>query len=369
MHAMTGPLPYDVLVLLSFGGPEGQDDVVPFLRNVTRGRGIPDERLEAVGEHYRMFGGRSPINDQNRALLAALRTELDARGIDLPLVWGNRNWAPYLVDTLREAHEAGARRALVAHHERLLLLLRVPAVPGGPRRRRDRARGRGAGARGRPGPPLRRDERVRGGQRRRRPRGPGRRPRPRARTTSRGWCSSPTRCRPRWTTPPARTGTRTWPSTRGSRRPSPRGRGRTAYDLVYCSRSGPPTQPWLEPDVNDHLEDLAGRGTRAVVLAPIGFVSDHMEVVYDLDTEAAATCERLGLRMQRAATVGTDPGFVRALVDLVAQRCGLGPGPTLDAPGLPSVHDVCPVGCCRNLRGDRPAACGADWEQPAVADA
>jgi ferrochelatase len=143
--------------------------------------------------------------------------------------------------------------------------------------------------------------------------------------------------------------------------------GAPGWDLVYCSRSGPPSQPWLEPDVNDHLEDLAARGSRAVVLAPIGFVSDHMEVVYDLDTEAAATCERLGLRMVRAGTVGTDPSFVRALVDLVVERCGLGPGPALDVPGMVSVHDTCPVGCCRNLRADRPAACGADWAPPVVA--
>ena len=365
---MTGPLPYDVLVLLSFGGPEGQDDVVPFLRNVTRGRGIPDERLEAVGEHYRMFGGRSPINDQNRALLAALRTELDARGIDLPLVWGNRNWAPYLVDTLREAHEAGARRALVVttsayssysgcrQYREDLADAVIALAAEGRALEVDQVRRYG----GTSGFVEANADAVRAALDA--ARAPGEDDEPRlvfvthSVPTAMDDASGPD-------------GHAYVAQHEGVAAAVASRAGATAYDLVYCSRSGPPTQPWLEPDVNDHLEDLAARGTRAVVLAPIGFVSDHMEVVYDLDTEAAATCERLGLRMQRAATVGTDPGFVRSLVDLVAQRCGLGPGPTLDAPGLPSVHDVCPVGCCRNLRGDRPAACGADWEQPAVADA
>ncbi len=365
---MTGPLPYDVLVLLSFGGPEGQDDVVPFLRNVTRGRGIPDERLEAVGEHYRTFGGRSPINDQNRALLAALRAELDGRGIDLPVVWGNRNWAPYLVDTLREAHEAGARRALVLttsayssysgcrqYREDVADAL-IALAAEGRALEVDQVRRYG----GTSGFVEANADAVRAALDA--VRHPGEDDEPRlvfvthSVPTAMDDVSGPD-------------GHAYVAQHEGVAAAVAARAGATAHDLVYCSRSGPPTQPWLEPDVNDHLEDLAGRGTRAVVLAPIGFVSDHMEVVYDLDTEAAATCERLGLRMRRAATVGTDPGFVRALVDLVAQRCGLGPGPTLDAPGLPSVHDRCPVGCCRNLRGDRPAACGVDWEQPAVADA
>ncbi len=365
---MTGPLPYDVLVLLSFGGPEGQDDVVPFLRNVTRGRNIPDERLEAVGEHYRMFGGRSPINDQNRDLLAALRTELDGRGIDLPVVWGNRNWAPYLVDTLREAHEAGARRALVLttsayssysgcrqYREDLADALTALAAEGRTLEV-DQVRRYG----GTSGFVEANADAVRAALDAARTAGDDDEPRlvfvTHSVPTAMDDASGPD-------------GHAYVAQHEGVAAAVASRAGVRTYDLVYCSRSGPPAQPWLEPDVNDHLEGLAGRGTRAVVLAPIGFVSDHMEVVYDLDTEAAATCERLGLRMQRAATVGTDPGFVRALVDLVAQRCGLGPGPTLDAPGLPSVHDVCPVGCCRNLRGDRPAACGADWEQPAVADA
>jgi ferrochelatase len=360
---------YDALVLLSFGGPEGQDDVVPFLRNVTRGKNIPDERLEEVGEHYRMFGGRSPINDQNRALLDALRAELSGRGVDLPVLWGNRNWAPYLLDTLREAHEQGARRVLV------LTTSAYSSYSGCRQYREDVAdallalaqEGRGLQVdqvrryAGTAGFVEANADAVRAAlDALREPGADADAQQPRLVFVTH---SVPT----------------AMDDTAG-----PQGHayvaqheavaaavadrvGAPGWDLVYCSRSGPPSQPWLEPDVNDHLEDLAARGSRAVVLAPIGFVSDHMEVVYDLDTEAAATCERLGLRMVRAGTVGTDPSFVRALVDLVVERCGLGPGPALDVPGMVSVHDTCPVGCCRNLRADRPAACGADWAPPVVA--
>jgi ferrochelatase len=139
------------------------------------------------------------------------------------------------------------------------------------------------------------------------------------------------------------------------------------WTLVYCSRSGPPSQPWLEPDVNDHLEELAAAGADGVVLSPIGFVSDHMEVRYDLDTEATQTAERLTLPVERAATAGTHPAFVAGLVDLVLERAAVEAGEDVRRPAAgrcgPS-HDVCPVGCCPNLRTDRPAACGADWTAP-----
>jgi ferrochelatase len=144
------------------------------------------------------------------------------------------------------------------------------------------------------------------------------------------------------------------------------------WDLVYCSRSGPPGQPWLEPDVNDHLRELHSAGHRAVVLVPVGFVSDHMEVVHDLDTEAMETAAELGLAVRRAATVGTSPPFVEGLVDLLEERAALARGgqpaqPTVGALGpWPS---VCRVGCCPNPRGERPAACGADWVAPALASA
>jgi ferrochelatase len=364
--------PYDALLLLSFGGPEGPDDVMPFLENVTRGRGIPRERLVDVAEHYLHFGGRSPINDQNRALLAALRAELDSRGVDLPLHWGNRNWDPYLTDTLREAHEAGARRVLA------VVTSAYSSYSGCRQYREDIARSvielAGEGRQvsvdkirhyfNVPGfvtanadavvaayqglPAGHEDARLvfvthsvpdameeaagpQGGA---------------YSAQHRDTCASVA----------AAAGERL---------------GRTPeWDLVYCSRSGPPTQPWLEPDVNDHLRALREQGVRAVVVSPVGFVSDHMEVKFDIDTEAAETAEEIGLVMARAATVGTAQDFVRGLVDLMLERAEVARGGSPERPAVgtwgPS-HSVCPVGCCANLRRpETPAACGEDWTQPEV---
>ncbi|GAB4069470.1 ferrochelatase [Angustibacter speluncae] len=345
---------HDVLVLLSFGGPEQPEDVVPFLRNVTRGKNIPDERLAEVGEHYYGFGGRSPINDQNKALLAALRAELAGRGVDLPVVWGNRNWEPYLTDALREAHEAGARRVLV------LTTSAYSSYSGCRQYREDVARSLAELAE--EGRELEVDQVQRY-----------------AGSTGfvQGNADAVRAALQRVTEQPSRLVfvTHSIPTAMADTAGPDGGAyvaqhegvaarvadevGADGWDLVYCSRSGPPTQPWLEPDVNDHLRDLHARGVRSVVLAPIGFVSDHMEVVYDLDTEAAATGEELGLQVVRAGTVGTDPAFVSSLVDLVLHRTGVAPAPAAALPGLPSVHDACPVGCCPNLRGEQPAACGA----------
>ncbi len=361
--ARTREAPYDAVVLLSFGGPEGPDDVVPFLRNVTRGKNIPDERLAEVGEHYSLFGGRSPINDQNTALLAALEAGLRERGVELPVLWGNRNWAPYLVDTLREAHDGGARRVLVVttsayssysgcrqYREDVAEAL-VALAGEGRDLEVDQVRRYGGTA----GFVEANGAAVRAALVEVQPEG-GATPRlvfvTHSVPTSMADSSGPQ-------------GGAYVDQHRGVAAAVAAVAGAEEWDLVYCSRSGPPTQPWLEPDVNDHLEELAAAGHRTVVLSPIGFVSDHMEVVYDLDTEAAATCERLGLRMVRAGTVGTAPAFVGALVDLVLERCGLGEGPPVAAAGLPSVHDTCPVGCCPNLRApDRLAACGTDWRSP-----
>ncbi|GAB7189992.1 ferrochelatase [Kineococcus sp. NUM-3379] len=369
---MSDARPYDALLLLSFGGPEGPDDVMPFLENVTRGRGIPRERLEEVAGHYLHFGGRSPINDQNRALLAALRTELDARGLDVPLLWGNRNWEPYLTDVLREAHEAGARRVLV------LLTSAYSSYSSCRQYREDLARAVTTLA------------------------GEGR---ALAVDKLRHYFNHPAFVRTNADAVVAalegldgevREGARLVYVTHSvptamNEVSGPQGgayvrqhldvaaavsaevAARTGvehpFDLVYCSRSGPPTQPWLEPDVNDHLRELAAAGTPAVVLAPIGFVSDHMEVVFDLDTEAVETAAELGLPCARAATVGTAGHFVAGLVDLVEERAELARGGSPDKPALGALgpsHEVCPVGCCRNLRADLPAATGADWEPPVV---
>ncbi|MFZ5870393.1 MAG: ferrochelatase [Actinomycetota bacterium] len=363
--------PYDALLLMSFGGPEGPDDVLPFLENVTRGRGIPRERLLEVGEHYVAFGGRSPINDQNRALRAALRAELDRRGVDLPVYWGNRNWEPYVVDTLRQAHADGVRRLL------MIATSAYASYSGCRQYREDVARalvelaGEGITLEvdklrhyfNHPGFVEANAESV-------------------SAAVERLAAGADGELRIAFVTHsiPAAMAAASGP-TGGAYRAQhldvatavaaavTRRTGRALpWSLVYCSRSGPPAQPWLEPDVNDHLRQLSVDGVAGVVLAPIGFVSDHMEVRYDLDTEAAATAEQVGLPMERAATAGTSPAFVAGLVDLVVERCAVAAGeqpPRPVAGDLPASHDVCPAGCCRNLRApDTPAACGEDWAAP-----
>jgi ferrochelatase len=365
--------PYDAVLLLSFGGPERPEDVVPFLENVTRGRGIPRERLAEVGEHYFLFGGRSPINDQCRALLAVLRTELDRRGVELPLFWGNRNWEPYLGDVARELEAGGHRRVLVLttsaypsysscrqYRENLydafadtgILVERIRHAGDHP----------GFVAASVAATVAAVDSLVA-------EHGAAVRPRlvfvthsiPTAMAESAG-------PQPRsaegayvdWHRRVAAEVTRGVAAVRGVA---------DDHDLVYCSRSGPPTQPWLEPDVNDHLTALAEAGESAVVTVPIGFVSDHMEVIFDLDTEAAATARELGLPFARAATAGTDPAFVGALVDLLVERAAVARGELADEPvtvpgpvaaaGVAAVgRFACLPGCCPNLRQpDRPSLC------------
>jgi protoporphyrin/coproporphyrin ferrochelatase len=355
--------PYDALLLVSFGGPEKPDDVMPFLENVTAGRGIPRERLVEVGQHYSLFGGRSPINDLNRDLLAALEKELADAGIELPVYWGNRNWDPYLTDAVRRMKDDGVTRAACfvtsaysswssCRQYRENLYDAVSAVEGAPVLDKLRhyfnhpgfvepvadavlAALAGLGEELREGAHL-------------------------AFVTH----SLPT----------------TMADTAG-----PDGGAYVAqhldvaaevtarvaeetgvvhpHALVFCSRSGPPQVPWLEPDVNDHLEGLAADGVPAVVLVPVGFVSDHMEVVYDLDTEALATAERLGLPARRAATPGTDPRFVAMVRDLLLERAAAERGEDVVRASvgvLGPLWDRCPVGCCPNPRGERPALCGVE---------
>jgi ferrochelatase len=355
--------PYDALLLVSFGGPEGPDDVLPFLENVTRGRGIPRERLLEVGEHYFGFGGVSPINAQNRALVDALRADLAEHGVDLPVYWGNRNWDPYLSDAFEKMAGEGVTRVLALltsayssysgcrqYRENLAAAVaplgdRAPVV--------DRVRhyfnhpgfveamvaGTHAAVDELP-------EDVRGDAR----------------------LVFVTHSVPTSMNASSGPGGGAYEAqhldvarlvTAGVAAVSGR---EHRFDLAYCSRSGPPSQPWLEPDVNDHLEALSGAGVPATVLVPIGFVSDHMEVKYDLDTEARATAERLGLPCSRAATVGTDPRFVAAVRDLVLERAAVVRGEQPERPALGALgpsHDVCPAECCPNERDPgRPALCG-----------
>jgi ferrochelatase len=356
--------PYDAFLLVSFGGPEGPEDVLPFLANVTRGRGIPRERLLEVAEHYLAAGGVSPINAQNRALVGALEADFAAHGVGLPVYWGNRNWAPYLDDEMARISAAGHTRVLA-------LLTSAYSSYSGCRQYRENL----ADAVAPLGDRAPQVDRIR------------------------HYFNHPGFVAPMVASTLAalealpaavRDGARLVFVTHSvpTSMDDGSGPGGHAYttqhldvarlvtagvaaatgthhqlDLVYCSRSGPPTQPWLEPDVNDHLETLAADGVPAAVVVPIGFVSDHMEVRYDLDIEALATAERVGLPVTRAATVGTDPRFVAAVRELVLERAAMvrGEEPVRRSLGeLGPSHDMCPAGCCPNVRDpERAALCGA----------
>jgi protoporphyrin/coproporphyrin ferrochelatase len=350
--------PYDALLLVSFGGPERPDEVVPFLENVTRGRGIPRERLEEVAEHYVLLGGRSPINDLNRSLLEAVRADLAAHGIDLPVYWGNRNWDPLLTDVVRGMKDDGVARAAC------FVTSAYSSYSSCRQYREDLAAAFAAAGDGAP-----RLDRLRSYYNH-----PGFlepvvdavtdavASRPGARLvfvthsipTSMNDASGPEggAYLAQHRTAAAYVAGRVARTTGPDR----------VHDLVFCSRSGPPQAPWLEPDVNDHLEKLAGEGVRSVVLVPIGFVSDHMEVVYDLDTEALATAERLGLEAVRVPTSGADPRFVAMVRALLLERAAAERGERVErvhVGGDTACWDRCPAGCCPNPRGKRPALGGA----------
>ena len=380
VHMPVDVSPYDAFLLLSFGGPEKPDDVVPFLENVTRGRGIPKERLEEVGEHYFMFGGRSPINDLNRAFIAAVEEDFRGAGLDLPVYWGNRNWDPYLADALRTMRDDGVRRALC-------LFTSAYSSYSGCRQYRENL----AAAHSEVGEGAPQLDRIRHYFNH-----PGF-VEPMVDATLAALADLPARTRNdahilyvTHSIPTAMndgSGLGGEALQTGSDRPggayvgqhrsvcdeiSDRVRQQTGHrfstDLVYCSRSGPPQVPWLEPDVGDRIQELAKDGVPSVVVVPIGFVSDHMEVVYDLDTEAKAVAEDAGIAFSRAATAGVDPRFVTMVRELVLERSAAErarengtAGPERPAVGalVPS-WDVCPAGCCANARGERPALCGQD---------
>ena len=336
--------PYDALLLLSFGGPEGPDDVLPFLENVVRGRGVPRDRLLAVAEHYQHFGGVSPINEQNRALLAAIRAE-----VDLPVYWGNRNWAPYVEDTVATMRDDGVRRALV------FVTSAYTSFSGCRQYQDDLARARAAA-----GPDAPVLEKLRHYFNH-----PGF-VEPAADGVRAALATVSPDARLVFTAHSIPTAMEVASGPGGhlystqlreaSRLVAESVRGPGAeFDLVWQSRSGPPSVPWLEPDISDHLEALAASGVRAVVVSPIGFVSDHVEVLWDLDEEAAETAGKLGLEYARAATVGTDPRFVRMVARLVAERTS-GVDKLALGPMGPS-HDTCPLGCCPAPR--RPATAEA----------
>jgi ferrochelatase len=342
---------FDAFLLLSFGGPEGQDDVLPFLRNVTRGRGIPDARLAEVAEHYQHFGGVSPINKQNKALIGSLRAEFRFAGIDLPIYWGNRNWRPYVADAVRQMRDDRVKRALV-------LATSATASYSSCRQYRDdlaqarRVAGDGAPELVKlrhffdhPGFVAANADGVRAALESL-PSGHG----DAARLVFTAH-SIPTSMND--VSGPERNGLYAAQQHETARLVAEtlRGPGAT-FDLVWQSRSGPPQVPWLEPDINDHLRGLVADGVRAVVVAPTGFVSDHLEVLWDLDTEARATAAELGLEFARAATAGTHPAFVATVRELVEERLH---GTTPRFAGTLGLCGVdCPDGCCPVPK--RPAA-------------
>lgn len=359
------PVAYDAVILAGFGGPEGQDDVLPFLRNVTRGRGIPDERLEEVAHHYRHFGGISPINAQNRALKAALEAELAERGIDLPVFWGNRNWAPYLADALREAHAAGHRTLLG------LATSAYSSYSSCRQYREDFARAldeSGLGAElhvdkvrqyfDHPGFVQPFVDGVRSAV---------------AELTDRGFAAEAIRVLFATHSIPLQDAERSGPAGHAYEQQhlavaeavmtlaGALGGGQDiGWELVYQSRSGPPSQPWLEPDVNDVIRSLPARGVEAIAIVPLGFVSDHMEVLWDLDTEAMETAAEVDVIALRAPTPGVDPAYVSGLVDLIMER--VNGTPVSERPAeteLGPWYDVCRPGCCENVRlGFKPAIAG-----------
>ncbi|MCZ2818695.1 ferrochelatase [Modestobacter sp. VKM Ac-2984] len=339
----------EALLVLGFGGPEGHEDVMPFLLNVTRGRGIPPERLEAVAEHYHHFGGVSPINDQNKALVAALEAELAGAGIDLPVYWGNRNWAPYVEDAWRQMAEDGIEHAYVLatsayasfsgcrqYHEdvaRARVALELDAsAPAGPTAEKlphyfDAPGFVQANAEALAAAIASLPEEVRG--------------------TARLVATAHSIPNAMAAVAGPDGGAYEAELQRAAElvvEAAAPGRG---FDLVWQSRSGPPSVPWLEPDVNDHLRALAESGETAVVLFPVGFISDHLEVIWDLDNEAEETAGELGLGFARAATAGTHPAFVASLRELLAER---------RSGGEPRLGTNCPANCCFVQRPTRPAA-------------
>lgn len=330
-------LPYDAVLLLSFGGPEGIDDVRPFLENVLRGKHVPEERLLEVAEHYYLFDGVSPINAQNRALLAALISELRAHGIDLPVYWGNRNWHPLLADTMRQMAEDGVRRALT------FVTSAFASYSGCRQYLEDIERARseiGSQApvidklrlfHNHPGfiePTAERVDHVLASMD------------DRARATARLVFTA-------HSIPQAMSGGCAYVAQLcDACRLVAERIGRAEWDLVYQSRSGPPSQPWLEPDVRDHLRSLGSAGYKDVVLVPIGFLSEHMEVIYDLDLEAAEICEEIGINLVRSAVVGCHPRFVAMIRELIQERLDEQPQ-RLSLGELGPSPDVCPDDCCR----------------------
>ena len=339
---------YDAILLVSFGGPEKPEDVMPFLENVTRGRNIPYERLLEVAEHYNHFGGKSPINDQCRALIGALEHELGDNGPKLPIYWGNRNWHPFLPETIRRMRDDGVQRALA------FVTSPYSSYSGCRQYRENIAAAQTAVG---PGAPV--VDKIR------------------------AFYNHPNFIeasldrlkeamdrfvgeRKLYVVFTAHSVPRAMAETSDyvkqleeTCRLVAEAAGAPHWKLVYQSRSGAPGTPWLEPDILEYLEKIHGLGVRNVVVCPIGFISDHIEVLYDLDVEAKDLAVELGMTLVRARTVGTHPKFIRMIRELIVERV-LPNQPKLAIGRYGPSHDVCASDCCpAPMRSTRPSVAGS----------
>jgi ferrochelatase len=323
---------YDALLVVSFGGPEGMDDVMPFLENVVRGRNVPRERLLGVAEHYEMFGGVSPINQQNRELIADLQEELRANGPALPIYWGNRNWHPMLADTVRQMAADGVKNALAfvtsayssfsscRQYQQNIADAQAAVGPTAPRIEKLRVFYNH---------PLFIEVNV---DRIIRSASPHLEAGAHLAFTAHSIPESmAARCD--YGAQLKETGSLIAEAL-----------GVSNWKVVYQSRSGSPSQPWLGPDICEHIKQLKSEGVTNLILAPIGFVSDHMEIIYDLDVEAKKVADELGISLVRSATAGNDPRFVKMIRELILERVDNAPARFLGSRG--AAHSICPVDCC-----------------------
>jgi ferrochelatase len=341
IHSIESEPNYDALLIVSFGGPEGMDEVMPFLENVLRGRNVPAERMRAVAHHYEMFGGISPINSQNRTLIAALEKELEENGPLLPIYWGNRNWHPFLADTLRRMMDDGIKNALAFFTSAYSSysgcrqyredIMRAQAEVGSHAPRVEKLRA----FYNHPGFIEPNIENVRAAL--------NRIPEERRKLTQIAFTAHSIPLSMADTCDYQEQLLETCSLVAA-------GADHEHWRLVFQSRSGSPAQPWLEPDICDYLRELKEAGTEDVVIAPIGFISDHMEVMYDLDTEARALSEKLGLNMIRASTVGLHPTFVEMIRELILERT-VPDYPKRFSGARGASHDVCPADCCLMVAG------------------
>lgn len=339
---------YDAILIVSFGGPERREDVLPFLENVLRGKPVPRERMLEVAEHYYHFDGVSPINSQVREFIAALRPELDRAGIDLPIYWGNRNWHPLLPDTVHQMARDGVKRALA-------YFTSAYSSYSGCRQYRENV----ALACETVGPEAPVIDKLR------------------------VFYNHPDfieanveRIRTAFEQLPE--SSRLTASVAFTAHSIPLSMANNCnyaaqlnetcrliaselalpaerWSLVYQSRSGRPGDPWLEPDILDHIRSQHASGTKSLVIAPVGFLSDHMEVLFDLDEEAKSLCAELGINMARAASVGNHPRFVSMVRELIEERLGRTSGRRAIGAFGPS-HDVCPKDCCLYTIPGRPSS-------------